>query len=95
MCARAARQAHCKSRAFARLARHCHVAAHHAGQLAREREDRSPAWGTRAEPTMQPAPLSAGDRRALTGTAPPAAEIGIGELGTRDERPTATGRHRT
>ena len=31
---RAARQAHCKSRAFARLARHCHVAAHHAGELA-------------------------------------------------------------
>ena len=32
--ARAARQPHCKSRAFARLARHCHVAAHHAGELA-------------------------------------------------------------
>ena len=32
--ARAARQAHCKSRAFARLARYCHVAAHHAGELA-------------------------------------------------------------
>ena len=31
---RAARQAHCKSRAFARLARHCHVAAHHARELA-------------------------------------------------------------
>ena len=31
---RAARQAHCKSRAFARLARHRHVAAHHAGELA-------------------------------------------------------------
>jgi len=30
---RAARQAHCISRAFARLARHCHVAAHHAGEL--------------------------------------------------------------
>ena len=34
LCVRAARQAHCKSRAFARLARHCHVAAHHAGELA-------------------------------------------------------------
>ena len=35
---RAARQAHCKSRAFARLARHCHVAAHHAGELAGDGE---------------------------------------------------------
>jgi hypothetical protein len=33
-CVRAARQAHCKSRAFARLARHRHVAAHHACELA-------------------------------------------------------------
>ena len=32
----AARQAHCKSRAFARLAHHRHIAAHHAGELARE-----------------------------------------------------------
>jgi hypothetical protein len=35
---RAARQAHCKSRAFARLARHCHVAAHRAGELAGDGE---------------------------------------------------------
>jgi hypothetical protein len=35
---RAARQAHCISRAFARLARHCHVAAHHAGELAGDGE---------------------------------------------------------
>src|SRR5262249_28514172 len=33
---RAARQAHCKDRALARLARHRHVAAHHARELARE-----------------------------------------------------------
>ena len=38
LCVRAARQAHCKSRAFARLARHCHVAAHHAGELAGDGE---------------------------------------------------------
>src|SRR5262245_54846380 len=31
---RAARQAHCKDRAFARLARHRHVATHHARELA-------------------------------------------------------------
>jgi hypothetical protein len=30
----AARQAHCKHRTFARLARHDHIAAHHAGELA-------------------------------------------------------------
>jgi hypothetical protein len=30
---RAGRQAHCKSRAFAGLARDCHVAAHHASEL--------------------------------------------------------------
>jgi hypothetical protein len=30
----AARQAHCKHRALARLARHCHIAAHHARELA-------------------------------------------------------------
>ena len=34
LCVRASRQPHCKSRAFARLARHCHVAAHRAGELA-------------------------------------------------------------
>jgi hypothetical protein len=33
---RAARRAHCKSRAFARLACHRHIAAHHAGELARD-----------------------------------------------------------
>src|SRR5262249_31442385 len=35
-CVLATRQAHRKDRAFARLARHCHVAAHHARELARE-----------------------------------------------------------
>ena len=40
---RAARQAHCKNRAFARLARHCHVAAHHAGELAGDRKAESSA----------------------------------------------------
>ena len=32
------RQAHRKDRALARLARHCHVAAHHACELARDGE---------------------------------------------------------
>src|SRR5262245_27898155 len=41
---RAARQAHRKHRALARLARHCHIAAHHPRELARdsEPEPRSP-----------------------------------------------------
>jgi hypothetical protein len=34
----AARQAHRKDRAFARLARHCHIATHHARELARDSE---------------------------------------------------------
>jgi hypothetical protein len=40
---RAARQAHCKSRAFARLARHGHITAHHARELARDGEPKSGA----------------------------------------------------
>ena len=43
---RAARQAHCKDRAFARLARHCHVAAHHAGELAGDGEAKAGAAET-------------------------------------------------
>src|SRR5262245_65312765 len=41
---RAARQAHRKDRTLARLARHCHIAAHHPRELARdsEPEPRSP-----------------------------------------------------
>ena len=34
----AARQAHCEHRAFARLARHGHIAAHHARELAGDGE---------------------------------------------------------
>src|SRR5262249_3443833 len=36
LCVLAARQAHREHRALARLARHRHIAAHHAGKLARE-----------------------------------------------------------
>src|SRR5262245_47171751 len=36
LCVRAARQTHGKDRSFARLARHGHVATHHARELARE-----------------------------------------------------------
>ena len=46
---RAGRQAHCKSRAFARLARHCHVAVHHACELAREGKAEPVAVAPRSE----------------------------------------------
>ena len=43
---RAARQTHCKSRAFARLARHRHIAAHHAGELASDGKTKAGAAET-------------------------------------------------
>jgi len=50
LCVRAARQAHCEDRTFARLARHRHVAAHHARELPRDgKAEPRPAVAARGE----------------------------------------------
>jgi hypothetical protein len=49
------------------------------------------ARGTRAEPTMQPAPLSAGDRRALTGGPSPRLSAALRTWTAMDQRPVPHG----